>query len=171
MNTLPDNLGFVLLFTGGDPIAAVVKWQSRSRYSHAALLIPGTCTVIESYPFHGVRKRRLTAKDWEQVHAYAVTGMTAAQWVAAVQFAESQVGKGYDWRNVFRFVDRVPARENDRWFCSELVFAAVAKAFRRLLQMQAEYVSPGHLPTSPLTVRDEVFERMMLEALTLEAEG
>lgn len=158
--------GRVLLFTGGDPIAAIVKWQSRSHYSHAALLIPGTNTVIESYPFKGVRKRQLTARDWERIHAYAVPGMTGKQWSACIQFAESQLGMGYDWRNVFRFVSRIPARENQRWFCSELVFQAIEKVYLRVLMMDASYVNPGHLGASPYLRRDEAFEARMLEFLT-----
>jgi len=161
-------VGYVLLFTGGDPIAMLVKWQSRSMYSHAAMLIPGTTTVIESYPFYGVRKRVLTARDWERVHAYAVPGMTPRQWAAARQWAELQLGKWYDWRNVLRFVSRLPGRVNDRWFCSELVFAALERSYRRVLQTAAEYVDPGHLPTSPLLQRDVTFERLMAEALTTE---
>lgn len=157
----PRECGHVLLFTGGDPIAQLVRWQSRSIYSHAALLIPGTLTVIESYPFHGVRKRQLTPKDWNNVHAFAVPEMTAKQWAGAIQFAESQLGAGYDWRNVFRFVSRIPARENQRWFCSELVFQAIAKTFLRVLNMAAEYVNPGHLADSTLLHRDESFELMI----------
>lgn len=160
--------GRVLLFTGGDPIAALVRWQSRSHYSHAALLIPGTTTVIESYPFRGVRKRELTAKDWERIHAYRVPDMTVKQWAGAVQFCESQMGMGYDWRNVLRFVSRVPARENNRWFCSELVFEAIRRTYRRVLNMSAEYVNPGHLADSTLMERDEAFEAAMLETLNEE---
>jgi hypothetical protein len=163
----PD-LGHVLLFTGGDPIAALVKWQSRSEYSHAALLLPGGARVIESYPFYGVRSRELTAKDWEKVHAYAVPGMTGEQWCVAVAFAEAQLGNGYDWRNVLRFVSRLPATENNRWFCSELVFADLEYSYRKVLEMEAEYVDPGHLPTSPLLRRDVQFERLMAEALAAE---
>ena len=157
----PPTLGRVLLFTGGDCIASLVKWQSRSHYSHVALLIPGTNTVIESYPFKGVRKRELTAKDWDHIHAYEITGMTARQWDKAIQFCESQLGKGYDWRNVFRFISRVPARENDRWFCSEIAFRAIEEAGLRLLNMAAHYVNPGHIPASTYARRDEAFEAMM----------
>jgi hypothetical protein len=78
------------------------------------------------------------------------------------------LGKGYDWRNVFRFVSRVPARENDRWFCSELVFRAIEKTFRRILNMEAHYVNPGHLPASPLARRDEEFEMEMLSFLSAD---
>lgn len=170
MNSSPStDYGRVLLFTGGDPIAAIVRWQSRSRYSHAALLIPGTNTVIESYPFHGVRKRELTARDWERIHAFEVPGMTGQQWRECIQFAEAQLGMGYDWRNVLRFVTRIPARENHRWFCSELVFRAIEHAYLRILMMSAGYVNPGHLAASPYLRRDERLEMMMLEALADDA--
>lgn len=155
--------GRVLLFTGGDPIAAIVKWQSRSHYSHAALLIPGTNRVLESYPLHGVRERELTAKDWEKIHAYEVTGMTAKQWEGAVQFCTSQLGMPYDWRSVFKFMTRTPARENGKWFCSELVFKAIEKTYLRLLNMSAEYVNPGHLSASTHLRRDTDLELRMQE--------
>jgi uncharacterized protein YycO len=51
--------------------------------------------------------------------------MDAAQWQEAVDFATARIGQGYDWRNVFRFLTRIPGRENQRWFCSELVFKAI----------------------------------------------
>lgn len=158
-----EHLGRLLLFTGGDPIAAIVKWQSRSHYSHAALLIPGTNTVIESYPFYGVRKRKLTAKDWERIHAYEIEGMDAAQWQGAIQFCEAQLGMPYDWRSVLKFLTRTPARENGKWFCSELCFKAVENVYRRLLQMTAEYANPGHLGASPYARRDEAFELRMAQ--------
>lgn len=145
--------GRILLFTGGDPISLLVKWQTRSEYSHAALLIPGTKTVIESYPFVGVRKRELTSKDWTRIHAYRVPEMTARQWQGAIQFAESQLGCGYDWRNVLRFVSRLPGRENLRWFCSELVHESIARTYRSLLQKPSCYVDPGDLATSPLVTK------------------
>lgn len=162
--------GRILLFTGGDPIAAVVKWQSRSHYSHAALLIPGTNSVIESYPFRGVRKRALGRKDWERIHAYEVEGMDGKQWAAAIQFCETQLGMPYDWRSVLKFVTRTPARENGKWFCSELCFKAIENVYRRLLQMKAEYCNPGHLAASPFTRRDEAFELSMQQFYSDEEE-
>ncbi len=162
MNT-PNNTGHVLLFTGGDFISWIVKFQTRSHYSHAALRIPGTNRVIESYPGKGVRERELTAKDWERIHAYEVIGMSPKQWVDAVEFCQSQLGKPYDWRSVFKFMTRTPAHENGKWFCSELVFRAIERAYIRLLQMTAEYVDPGHLGTSPHLQRDSDFELAMKE--------
>ena len=67
----------------------------------------------------------------------------------------------YDWRSVFKFMTRIPARENGKWFCSELVFRAIEKTYMRLLQMKAEYVNPGHLGASPYLRRDDAFELSM----------
>lgn len=153
----------ILLFTGGDPISLVVKWQTRSAYSHAAILLPDSNTVIESYPFAGVRKRTLTQKDWRRIHAFEVIGMSESQWRQAIAFAESRLGCGYDWRNVLRFVTRIPGRENRRWFCSELVHEAVASSFGRLLIKKSCEVDPGDLPASPLLRRDEALELAMHE--------
>ena len=86
-------LGKVLLFKGGDWISWVVKWQSRSIYSHAALLIPGTLTCIESYPGVGVRKRELTAEDFGRADIYDVEGMTPEMWQVAIEFAEKQLAR------------------------------------------------------------------------------
>lgn len=170
MNT-PNNTGHVLLFTGGDFISWIVKFQSRSHYSHAALRIPGTNRVIESYPGKGVRERELTAKDWEKIHAYEVTGMTPEQWDSAIQFCQSQLGMPYDWRSVFKFMTRTPAKENGKWFCSELVFKAIEKVGVRLLQMYAEYVNPGHLGASPYLVRDAAFELTMQQFYSEEEDA
>ena len=159
----PSQYGRVLLFTGGDPIAMLVRWQSRSIYSHAALLIPGTNRVIESYPFKGVRERELTAKDWERIHVYEVPGMTGKMWDAACAYGQSQMGRSYDFRSVLKFVTRTPAKENGKWFCSELVFQMLAVAYLRVLQMRAEYVNPGHLALSPYLRRDEDYEAMMAQ--------
>jgi uncharacterized protein YycO len=146
-------LGKVLLFKGGDPISWIVKVQSRSIYSHAALLIPGTSQCIESYPGSGVRIRELSAKEFERADIYDVRGMTPAMWEKAIEFARSQIGMGYDWWSVIRFVSKRPARENQRWFCSELVHKAISEAGIRLLErIPSAEVSPAHLAISPLLV-------------------
>ena len=96
--------------------------------------------------------------------------MTPRMWDAACAFAENQIGASYDWRSVLKFVTRTPAKENGKWFCSELVFKALEVSYLRPLQMKAEYVNPGHLPASPYLRRDERFELAMLQALTPDDE-
>lgn len=141
--------GTILLFKGRGVVSGMIRLQTRSRYSHAALLYPDGITLIESWQGAGVRKKSIT--DFAGVDAFIVPGMTEAQWRDAFRFAEAQLGMGYDYRSVLRFVTRVGARDNRRWFCSELVFAALHHAGVDLLaRIPAAEVAPGHLAWSPL---------------------
>jgi len=146
-------LGKVLLFKGGNPISWIVKKQSRSIYSHAALLIPGTKSCIESFPGVGVRIRQLTDKDWTEIDLYDVRGMSPEMWASAIDFARKQIGMSYDWWSVLRFVSKSAARDNNRWFCSELCHKAISEAGIRLLErIPSAEVAPAHLAISPLLV-------------------
>lgn len=149
MFTPSSNVLRVALFSGGDPIAWVVRWQSRAPWSHAAFLLPCGSRVIESYPGSGVRIRHLKPADWANIKVFDIEGLTPDLSRQALAFAERERGKGYDWRSVLRFVTRTPARENGRWFCSELVFAALAHVGIHLLaRVEAHNVSPGMLGLS-----------------------
>jgi uncharacterized protein YycO len=141
--------GFILLFKGRGIVSAMIRLQTRSEYSHAALLYPDGSTLVESWQGSGVRRKTIT--DFRDVDAFIVPGMTEVQWKDAFKFAAAQVGLGYDYRSVARFVTRVSAKENGRWFCSELVFAALQYSGVELLhRITAAEVAPGHLALSPL---------------------
>lgn len=65
-------------------------------------------------------------------------------------FILSQVGKGYDFRSVFRFLTRSEASKNDKWFCSELSFFGLQKAGINILErIPAAKVSPQLHGISP----------------------
>lgn len=145
--------GKVLLFRGGDPISWLVKVQTRSQYSHAAILLENGRSCVESYPGSGVRIRQLTDADFERIDIYDVKGMTDEMWRTAINFSLEQLDKGYDWRSVLRFVSKVPSSDNSRWFCSELVFKAIAVAGVRLLdRVPSAEVSPAMINLSPLLI-------------------
>lgn len=151
MTDTTNNLGKVLLFKGGDPISWVVQWQTRSIYSHVALLEPDGRYCVESFPGEGVRRRVLTEADWKRIDAYDVKGMTPERWNFAIQYCLNQAGMGYDWWSVLRFVSKRTAKENKKWFCSELVHKALAEAGVRLLErIPSSEVAPAHIAISPL---------------------
>lgn len=144
----------MLLFKGRGLISTLIRWQSRSQYSHAALLMPDG-RIVESWQGDGVRVKEIA--DWTDVEAYDVIGMTDFQWDLALDFALELVGSGYDYKAVMRFISRRPASDNERWFCSELVFAALESAgVPPLARISAAAVSPGMLALSPLLYRREV---------------
>jgi uncharacterized protein YycO len=80
-----------------------------------------------------------------------------------VDWLNLQIGKKYDWGEVFKFVTRRkvdPSGADRRWFCSELAAAAFSVASGQvLIRMPSSQISPGLLAASPLLVRSSVFDR------------
>lgn len=148
MNRLPA----ILLYRGRGPVSRVIRWQTRSPYSHASILLPDGVTVIESIQFKGVHLRSLfDPKFTDPFDAFSLAHATIGQWAQIETFARAELGAGYDYRNIFRFVTRTTSGHDTRWFCSELVFAAVASAGIKLLErIEPWAVSPGDLALSPI---------------------
>ena len=163
----------VALHRGRGLIGGLIRWQSRSVYSHAALVIDGR--VYESREFRGVRdyqamqnaecrfeigEGRINAElqtgvpinQGEQIDIFSVA-VTGEQLQVMRGFLNAQRDKGYDYLSVARFVSRRDEGSwgKDRWFCSELVFAAFLEAGIELLRgTRAWEVSPGLLGRSPI---------------------
>lgn len=137
----------VLLFRGRGLISAAIRWQTRSEYSHAALLMPDG-RILESWQGAGVRVKEIT--DWTDVDRFTVPALTDTGWGKVLDFAWAQIGSGYDYTGVLRFVSRRKSPENNRWFCSELVFAALVQTGLPILaRIDAAEVSPALLALSP----------------------
>ena len=128
-------------------IRRLIRWQTDSPYSHAALLFNDTW-LFEA-DFWGVAESRIT--DFRNIDIFDVEGITEEQKAVVYDFAKSQEGKKYDFWGVLRFISRDKLPENDKWFCSELVFAAMKAAEIELLErVEAWQVSPGMLARSPI---------------------
>lgn len=146
--------GYVLLWRGSGLIGWLIKWQTRSQYSHAALMYPDGETILEAKEFRGVQRRKLTDKDRKLVDVFEVIGMSDTAWTDAFLLGEKHLGAKYDWWSVLKFVSRRPAKVNKRWFCSELVCHCIKTAFGPLLErMPCHETNPGHLSLSPLLRR------------------
>ena len=145
------------LYKGYSWPSKAIKWHSRSLYSHAALL-PTPTTAIEAWA-DSMIGGKVYAGNINALHKadtpidiYSVNA--DVRWGEVEEFANAQVGKDYDWRMVYGFVSRKPReakKSQDKWFCSELVFAALQYGGCRLLRnIEAYQVAPGTLALSPL---------------------
>lgn len=158
-DTLRNGTGYVALFRETGFIARSIRCQTRSQYSHAALAYPvhgrtDSLLVIESFPFVGVRRRRIEGDALKNVDLFKVDGMNTLDWHRAFSFAEFQLGKHYDYISVLRFVTRRKSPNNDRWFCSELVHKSLAEAgFTVLDRILSRDVSPAMLALSPMLIQ------------------
>lgn len=136
-------------------VSNLIKWQTNGNYSHAAIQLPSG-RIIEAW--HKPAKVRLRGplQDWDNVEAFDIEGITDEQWGKAVEWAESQIGKKYDFGGVLRFVTRWRKQQDDKWFCSELVFQALKEAGVDLLErINCSQVSPTVLSFSPLLKESE----------------
>jgi len=141
----------VLLFRAVSLFSKFIGWQTDSEYSHAALKFHDC--IIESVEGYGVRKVPLSVIDWSRVVEFEVAGMDAEAAAKIREFAESEVGQGYDYWGALRFVSRRRLPTNEKWFCSELVFAALQAGGIELLErIDPQQVSPGMLSYSPFLV-------------------
>ncbi len=99
----------ILLCKNRGLISCLIKWQQRTDFSHAALFYDGW--IYESNP-GGVRKTDVRGKTWAEIEkhwgeiAVLDVPVTAAQENEIMNFMEAQLGKGYDYTMVVRFVTR-----------------------------------------------------------------
>lgn len=143
--------GQVLLFRGRGLISALIRWQTRGEYSHAAIRV-GENEIIEAWTT-GVRLKRIT--DWKGIDVFQPFVPYRAK-VLAVSYAAQQIGKKYDFLGVLRFISRRKRNNPNRLFCSELVFGAFAHAGWELLaRSKAWEISPDQLKRSPLLIQVE----------------
>lgn len=132
-------------------LSALIRWQSRSRWSHVALRFDGGELCVEAWPGIGVRQWRGPLRPGAE--CCRVPWMFSTECERAKQFALGEAGSGYDWRGVLSFVTRGRSASPTRWFCSELVFAAHERAGTRLLRgVRASEVSPETLSLSTYLV-------------------
>lgn len=146
LNNIPK--GPALLLRAGAPsIAEIGRGKDHGNYNHAAILLPDG-QIIDSCIGHGVRIRRIN--KWEGVDMFSVNQMSREQWLAAIFFAISKVGSGYDyWHGLG--LPPVGSSKQNRWTGSNLVYSALSYAGIRLLNCQdPRYLSAEHLAWSPL---------------------
>jgi len=142
----------LLLFRGRGLLSALIRWQTRGKYSHAAIQMRDG-RIVESWPGVGVRAKTIT--DWEGIDRFDIPTMDDTQWDHAIAFMLSRVGKKYDMWAIIRFISRKNMPKNNRWFCSEIVFSALQSAGVELLQrIESWAVSPWMLGISPLITPD-----------------
>lgn len=145
----------ILLYQGKGLISRLIEWQTRGPWSHAAIQIGDT--VIESHAKTGVVSRPFSQKTDVKDVLRLRADVTSSQAEAMTMFLSAQLGKKYDYTMVMRFVSRrqESRRSSNKWFCSELVFAAFQHAGITLLARTEPWeVSPRMLARSIRLVED-----------------
>ena len=112
-----------------------------ARWSHCGILDRERGVVIEALMFRGVVETPIpiwTARypSWEQVT------INCPHPGLALAFAREQIGKGYDYLAVIGVPWRTAWDNPRRWYCSELLEAALAEGGRLRWRLSKRGVSP-----------------------------
>jgi uncharacterized protein YycO len=135
-----------VFFADSDSIGSkLVRLMTRGEWAHCGLYDPVTGTVIDSLASCG----GVTEYAVEHLHAHfdRVAFVPIPYPRVAYDFARSQIGKPYDFTALLWWL--FPFRrwqDKDKWYCSELVAAALSAAAGQELYFDTKHgVSPDDL--------------------------
>lgn len=114
---------YIGLHRGKGFISKAIKWQTRSEYSHASFIFSDG-KVFESREGKGVRFLNYMPPD-QDVDYYEILGLDEDTEQKIKAWCLGKIGEAYDYSGVFRFISRRRYRDNNKWFCSEIVFHAL----------------------------------------------
>ena len=143
----------ILLYRGKSWVSRLIQWQTRSVYSHAAIELEGG-EVYEAWPAGGVRvvsnsgERHTPGTQVDVYEVHPPKNMDINPEAVRV-WLKQQVGYGYDWFAVLRFLNRRSQPAPNRWFCSELVLFALNIGGVRLLNGKFSRMAPRDVAMSP----------------------
>ena len=124
------------------PGAALIRLVTWSSWSHNGVLTPEG-TVIEARWPDGVVETPLDAFI-ARASRFELCEFDCPDPGAAVAWARSQIGKPYDTWGVIGLGIRRRWQEDDAWWCSELVEAALARGGRLRFRRDLHRVTPQH---------------------------
>lgn len=137
----------------------VIRISTASAWSHVDMLwddgtLIGSVSDKQGGYAAGVQKLNLDERlKYGGADRYRIDRFHVDNENAARDYAESQLGKHYDWGGVFAMPFVFASRDwqlDDRWFCSELVAACAIAGGSPLQRMQTHRVTPAMVERSPL---------------------
>jgi hypothetical protein len=134
---VPDQVKIAFYKGRGGKVHKIIRWWTKSPYSHAELIMPDGVTWISISPFLTSRvsaRMRYTIEnpdDWDYVtfqlsHREPVKSYQLSQ---LYKFIEMTQGSKYDWIGmiVSQFCPYLIKRR-DRWYCSEWIAHALVNS-------------------------------------------
>lgn len=140
------------LYKRNNLVSKIIRFLTRGQYSHSAIKINNF--VFEAKEFNRVCE----STDWiikkgDSIDIYAIE-IPSSEKLKLANFLGQQIGKKYDYMMVLGFLFFVTSekrRSRGKWFCSELIFAALKKINVIILNnVEAWKVHPSELSYSPL---------------------
>lgn len=139
----------VLGYRGVSIGSIIIKFQTRADHSHVAIQLTNG-EVIEAWQTAGVRRISNPYVGHSKntvIDVYRIAADFDEEMVR--QYLIKCIGQKYDWANVWRFIPRRKAINNNKKFCSELVELALKAGGCKLLRGNPSEHSPRDTLLSP----------------------
>lgn len=100
-----------------------ISWATWGDYSHVELVFSDDLWFSSSPRDDGVRYRAIEfiPEHWDMIDL----SVTPEEEATIRIWCDGKVGAGYDWWGVLHFYLRFLPQSKDKWFCSEIVLAAL----------------------------------------------
>lgn len=126
--------------------SALIRWFTWSQWSHVGVVIDNDFIIDTTLKHGGVRVH--AGRKWiDEYPDHQVIDVAVPDERAAIAFLRRQLFKPYDWTGLVGIALRSRRwAEADRWFCSELVAAALVEGGGlRNLRLEAQRITPRDL--------------------------
>jgi len=140
-----------IFFEGRSFGSKLIKWFTRSKFSHVGLYI-NPHEIYEVYHL----KHHLLKMTWHQSNLLAHTPFTKyvvlslcvsdEQYDTIMRFIKNlcKHNVNYDWKSIIYFVIKKKTKHNNKYFCSEGCMEAIKKAFpARFNDINSGEISPA----------------------------
>lgn len=105
-----------------NPISAAIRFTTRSWSSHAEFIDTDRQVTLGSRSVGGVKFRPCSRDHYTRVEQFTAKGI-----LQAYEWARTQIGKPYDFSAIAGIALDRDWRNEDRFFCSELIALAFEK--------------------------------------------
>jgi len=137
----------------GNFINAIVRWWTKSIYSHAELILSDNITWVGISPFlksevNGREQPDINMEEWDLINL----DIDKEQYDTIIEFYNDTKGHKYDWIGML-FSQFLPCRikHKSRWYCSEWITYALRIAcvldWKTLRLYERKELSPATLHT------------------------
>lgn len=128
-------------------LSRYIRWFTWSDFSHVDVVLEDGSLLGAQWD--GIKVRPANYQKFSKIARFkASQWMKPEQELLFWQFLKEQLGKRYDKKSIIGFLFRRDWRQEESWFCSELVAAGFEYAGFPLINRNVNRVTPGMLISS-----------------------
>ena len=111
----------------GDLFNKIVRWWTKSPYSHTELILPDGVTWIRIGPFSSSKLSAITREKWDvEQWDFVTLKVTEEQVTIIKEFFERTKGCRYDWWGmILSHIVPFKIKQKGKWYCSEWIAYAL----------------------------------------------